>query len=509
MAELAGLWAGRFRTSEGDEPLVVRVAADDGAVDLSARLLFGAPITSLEHSGADVGLDATAAELVVRARLVPSGDAMAGTASIGGAGGDVQLHRVDTGADLGRLTGEYQLGARSLLIARIRDRLLTQTVHFYAEDDALVRLYPVRDGTLLSERGESFAPAPGGGLVCRTSSGDQVAQRARPYESTDVTFKGRAGRLAASLLTPADPRGAVVMLHGTIPAERDYYRVFARHFARHGIASLIWDRRGNGDSEGSPESTILDRADDAAAGIAWLRDRGFARIGVWAFSNGGWSAPVVARRDPDLAFLIGFGTSGVTMADAEVHRRVSELRLAGVSERSLEAVAECWRLIFGYVARGSLSEAERVALDEALAAVHADRQLGEVPVPEFAQIDPALAAVPQWAGSGELPPIPEPDAEIAYDPCADYARVEMPVLFVIGQRDQNIPPDASAARVRAALEAAGNDRSRAEIIPGAGHELNVEPPPEARAPLFSFQRFRFAPALLDRVAVWAAGQLEP
>jgi len=83
----------------------------------------------------------------------------------------------------------------------------------------------------------------------------------------------------------------------------------------------------------------------------------------------------------------------------------------------------------------------------------------------------------------------------------------MPVLFTIGELDQNIPPQTSVRRVAEALEASGNHRSRVEIVPGAGHELNVEPPPAARAPLFSFQRFRFAPGLLDRVAGWAAQQL--
>lgn len=310
-----------------------------------------------------------------------------------------------------------------------------------------------------------------------------------------------------SLLVPPEPRGAVVLLHGTIPGERDYYRVFARHFAHHDIAALIYDRRGSGRSEGPDESTIFDRADDAAAGIAYLRDQGFPAVGVWAFSNGGWSAPIVARRDPGLAFLISFGAAGVTIAEAEVHRRVCELRLAGVSERSLGAVAQCWQLIFGYVGRGTLSDVERERLDDALATVRADARLARVPVPEFARANPALAAVPPWTSSSELPPVAEPDPELAYDPCTDYRRLAMPVLFTIGELDQNIPPQTSARRVAEALEASGNDRSRVEIVPGAGHELNVEPPPEAGAPPFSFQRFRFAPGLLDGMASWAAQQL--
>jgi alpha-beta hydrolase superfamily lysophospholipase len=496
MADLAGLWAGRLRGQGGDEPLLVRFVREgdrlSGTLDLSARLLFDVAIHRLRQSDHDLDWEADAGRLSVHAHI--AGDTIDGRAAVDGEERDVLLHRVAAAPELGQLVGEWQVGSRSLLIARLRDRLLSQTVYFYAEDDALVRLYPLQNGTLLSARGESIAP---------TSNG----RRARRYESRDVSFRGPAGRLRGSLLVPPKPRGAVVLLHGTIPGERDYYRVFGRHFAHHDVAALIYDRRGSGSSEGPDESTIFDRADDAGAAIAYLRDQGFPAVGVWAFSNGGWSAPIVARRDPDVAFLIAFGAAGVTIAEAEVHRRVCELRLAGVSERSLEAVARCWQLIFRYVSRGALANDEREELGDALAAVRADAPLASVPVPEFARANPALAAVPPWTSSSELPPVTGPDRELAHDPCTDYRRLTMPVLFTIGELDQNIPPQTSVRRVAEALEASGNHRSRVEIVPGAGHELNVEPPPAARAPLFSFQLFRFAPGLLDRVAGWAAQQL--
>ena len=82
-------------------------------------------------------------------------------------------------------------------------------------------------------------------------------------------------------------------------SERDFYRVYADHFARQGIAALVFDKRGFGASGGDRDSTLLERAEDGAALVRYLRARPEIdpdAVGVWALSNGTWSAPLLAAR---------------------------------------------------------------------------------------------------------------------------------------------------------------------------------------------------------------------
>lgn len=87
-------------------------------------------------------------------------------------------------------------------------------------------------------------------------------------------------------------------MHGSGPQTREsYLRWFADTFARAGFVTLIYDKRGTGDSEGErwPQTsgTFVDLADDAAAGVRVLRGQAGVdanRIGLWGLSQGAWRA---------------------------------------------------------------------------------------------------------------------------------------------------------------------------------------------------------------------------
>ena len=124
-----------------------------------------------------------------------------------------------------------------------------------------------------------------------------------------VAFASGPTTLAGSLYLPA--RGgrhpAVILVHGSGPQTRDSYAPFAKVFAKHGIATLIYDKRGTGALTGNwqraPFSAL---ADDAAAGLEFLRRRveiDSTRVGIWGGSEGGWIAPWVASINPNVAFV--------------------------------------------------------------------------------------------------------------------------------------------------------------------------------------------------------------
>jgi X-Pro dipeptidyl-peptidase (S15 family) len=173
---------------------------------------------------------------------------------------------------------------------------------------------------------------------------------ANAWPERNADFVTGGVRLAGTFIAPGSggPYPAAVLVHGAGYGQRDVMRLFAESLLDAGIAALIYDKRGYGESGGSRGPTIFDQADAAAAGLDWLRAQPEvdARLaGLVGFSNGMWSVPIVAAGRSDVAFLGGIGSAGVTMAESEVRRRAKVLREAGVAAVGLAGVEvpECAR----------------------------------------------------------------------------------------------------------------------------------------------------------------------
>src|SRR5207237_4135224 len=104
-----------------------------------------------------------------------------------------------------------------------------------------------------------------------------AGRRIHPYREERVEYANGAVRLAGTLLTPfgKGPFPAVVMVHGSNAQPREPYLFLgADYFARHGIAALIYDKRGVGESTGKWEGASFDDlAGDALAGVSFLASR--------------------------------------------------------------------------------------------------------------------------------------------------------------------------------------------------------------------------------------------
>lgn len=89
-----------------------------------------------------------------------------------------------------------------------------------------------------------------------------------------------------------------------LPAAGTMRRI-AHHFAGRGLASMRWDRRGFGASDGRAEEADYDSdLEDAIACLGWLQSRpevDGARIAVLGHSAGALTACRVCRDVPDVA----------------------------------------------------------------------------------------------------------------------------------------------------------------------------------------------------------------
>jgi hypothetical protein len=112
---------------------------------------------------------------------------------------------------------------------------------------------------------------------------------------------------------PSRNRAAVIVFPGRKGTQRH-----ARMLARHGYGVLLYDRRGEGRSEGQPNGWGWDFDKDIEAGIAFLKARADVdpqRIGGLGLSVGGEMLLQTAAQTTDLAAVVSEGAGARTMAE--------------------------------------------------------------------------------------------------------------------------------------------------------------------------------------------------
>ena len=112
---------------------------------------------------------------------------------------------------------------------------------------------------------------------------------------------------------PSRNRAAVIVFPGRSGTRRQ-----ARMLARHGYGVLLYDRRGEGRSDGDPNSFGWDFDKDIRAGIDFLRDRADVdprRIGGLGLSVGGEMMLETASETPELAAVVSDGAGSRSMAE--------------------------------------------------------------------------------------------------------------------------------------------------------------------------------------------------
>lgn len=127
----------------------------------------------------------------------------------------------------------------------------------------------------------------------------------------DLRFPAGADHCAAWLY-PAGGGGArtpaVVMAHGLSGTRRDRLGPFAERFAAAGIAAVVFDHRGFGDSSGEPDVFLPERQlEDWRAAIAFARSLptiDAARVATFGSSMGGGNALAAAAGDPRIAAAV-------------------------------------------------------------------------------------------------------------------------------------------------------------------------------------------------------------
>lgn len=260
-------------------------------------------------------------------------------------------------------------------------------------------------------------------LTCWAQSSDGSVHNSESA-ARDVQFRSGDIRLAGTVIVPSKWVAAVVLVHGAGKMLRDVS--LAQTLARMGIATLTYDKRGVGKSEGNyagPEVGTnntdppnLERlAGDASAAVKELVyeiSSPRAPVGLFGFSQAGWVIPLAAARTPEVKFMILWSGPLVTTLE--------QLRFQHLTDGK----ADFW-----------------------------DHHTEEE-VREHVRSDPDRYTL------------------VATDPVESLRKLSIPGLWLYGDRDVYVPVGLSIERLRA-LAVSGKPFEY-RLFPGFGHDLSSD-----------------------------------
>lgn len=291
----------------------------------------------------------------------------------------------------------------------------------------------------------------------------QTPSRPYPYREEEVAFDSAPGvRLAGTLTLPPGkgPFPAVVLITGSGPQDRNEtlaghqpFLVLADHLTRKGLAVLRFDDRGVGKSTGGfAAATSSDFAVDAEAAAAFLRGRpeiAAGKVGLLGHSEGGMIAPMVAAKDPKIAFLVLLAGPGVPTRALMAAQRQAVMAALGASP---ETIARSQALMT------KIDDAVLRSKDPAAARAEATRLLSEA----GGDLPPVAAAVQaSMIGSRWYREF------IAYDPGPALAKIRVPVLALNGDKDMQVIAQQNVPALRAALRE--DQDATVMALPGLNH----------------------------------------
>jgi hypothetical protein len=316
-----------------------------------------------------------------------------------------------------------------------------------------------------------------------------------PYKEEDVTYTNKSAgvTLAATLTIPAGkgPFPAVLLITGSGPQDRDEtllghkpFLVLSDYLTRRGIAVLRADDRGFAKSTGMfSTATTADFATDAEAGVAYLKSRPEVAgpIGLVGHSEGGIIAPMVAARNPDVAFIVMMANSGVRGDELLVMQGALISEASGVPHEAVEKSAVTERKALEVVKQETDADVTAKKLRELLGTT----------IPE-AQLDAQIKQITS----------PWFRYFLVYDPAPALMKVKCPVLAINGDKDLQVPPKQNLPAIRKALQDGGNKNFEVDELAGLNHLFQTA---KTGSPAeYAEIEETISPVALEKIAVWIA-----
>jgi pimeloyl-ACP methyl ester carboxylesterase len=294
---------------------------------------------------------------------------------------------------------------------------------------------------------------------------ERAAARSKLYRQEEVHFRNGDVVFAGTLLLPSTkgPHPAIVIALGRAANNRNTGMEMADIFAKHGVAALVYDKRGVGGTTGDwRESSFLGSlANDALAATNFLRHRkdiNPKQVGLFGSSWTGVVASLAASRSKDLGFLILVASPGLPLGERYLAGWVpARLRANGFSEEDIAEAVAFAKLEVAY-------RSNEVGWEQLQAAIEKERNKKWFPQTMVART-PGATSKDHWSWREyRLSAVDD-------HPVSLLRKVTCPVLAIYGDLDREVPPDPNMKLVESALREGRNRDYTVRLLPKGDHGM--------------------------------------
>lgn len=284
----------------------------------------------------------------------------------------------------------------------------------------------------------------------------------------------------ATLTYPKDNKKhpLVILITGSGKQDRDEtifehkpFAVIADDLTNKGFAVLRVDDRGAGKSSGDfGKSTSADFALDVEEHIRYVKTLAMVdtfKIGLMGHSEGGLIAPMVAARNPSVAFIVLLAGPGIKITELMAIQNELVYKSAGISQQAIDAYIPLYKnLMKTIIAIDKKEEAINTSVemvkewynktDKSLAKLTTQIN-DESDINKFATSMAVTLSTSWWKYFA------------SYDPQPALQKVKCPVLAINGTADIQVPSEVSIKGIEQALKKGANKNYTTKQFEGLNH----------------------------------------
>lgn len=326
-------------------------------------------------------------------------------------------------------------------------------------------------------------------IIIGLASISQEINASELFTTEEFTFESSGLKLNGiiSLPTKVPVESLLIIVHSygsTNVVKGNWFYGWRSMFTKHGIAVVVWDKPGCGNSEGefNIHQSVNSSATEVVDAVKYIQSNqvlGYKRIGLKGGSRAGWIAPLAINElADDIKFWISI--SGTDAYETWGYMLSSSLEIAGHSKQEIESLYQEWiNGIKVIMNRGTYSE-----YSEATQALRQNKTYQKLTGEEYK---------PHLKGSANYEKEKERFKQLQksylsenyeYDKVsglkiyvqdfeAILSSIKIPVLAIFGDNDRHVDWRKTKALYESTMGKDKNSRLKIKVFEGADHALKI------------------------------------
>jgi pimeloyl-ACP methyl ester carboxylesterase len=177
-------------------------------------------------------------------------------------------------------------------------------------------------------------------------------------QTQEVSFEANGNQIAGAVYLPDDAQATclLVFVHGDGPCDRSmwgYYPPLIDALTAQGVACLIWDKPGCGESPGEYRrfESFYDRAAEIPHALAATAEIANAcdAVVIWGISQAGWVIPIAMGNGLECDGFINVSGPAVTATSQSLFFVRKLLTREGYGKEEIERISGVYSSVFGSV----------------------------------------------------------------------------------------------------------------------------------------------------------------